>query len=88
MVARSGTGFGAIAVAGVSGTGFGAFVNLLLLRLSLLLFRSTLFLFFFFRPPPPPTSSVVKTIPLFMYPPIALVPVAVVVSAVVTPFPK
>ena len=86
MVARSGTGFGAIAVAGVSGTGFGAFVNLLLLRLSLLLFRSTLFLFF--RPPPPPTSSVVKTIPLFMYPPIALVPVAVVVSAVVTPFPK
>ena len=86
MVARSGTGFGAIAVAGVSGTGFGAFVNLLLLRLSLLLFRSTLFLFF--RPPPPPTSSVVKTIPLFMYPPIAPVPVAVVVSAVVTPFPK
>ena len=66
IITGSGTAvcFGVIAVvAAGSGTEFGAFVSLLLLRLSLL------------RPPPTSSAVVVETIPLFMYPPI--VPVAV-----------
>ena len=59
-----------------SGTGFSVTIVS-----TLLLF---LFLFFFFRPPPT-SFPVVRTIPLFMYPPIVPVPV---VSAVVTPFLK